>query len=241
MTDRSTDEHRSEELSGLEETLGYRFRQIGLLQQALTHRSFANEREGEGLQNNESLEFLGDAVLGYLVSDRIFRLFPRQAEGELSKTKAHLVSAGNLVRLAESVRLGGYLRLGRGEEKTGGRKKRAILADAFEALLAAVYLDGGIQEAADLLGRLLAPYLEGLNPDQPFYGDFKSALQEELHDLGRAEPTYQVVKEIGPDHRKTFVVQVVIGDRIVAQASGRSKKEAQQEAARLALESLKSG
>jgi ribonuclease-3 len=240
MTDHSADEDRQVEISELEEALGYRFKEIALLREALTHRSFVNEREGESLQHNESLEFLGDAVLGFLVSDRIFRLFPKRAEGELSKAKAHLVSAGNLVRLAETVKLGEFLRLGRGEEKTGGRKKRAILADAFEALLAAVYLDGGIQAADGLTGRLLAPCLEGLDPEQPFFGDFKSALQEQLHDLGRPAPAYQVVDEIGPDHRKTFVVQVIVDRRVVAQAPGSSKKEAQLEAARLALETIKS-
>jgi ribonuclease III len=240
MAAHSHDDDRPDEFSGLEEALGYRFREIALLRLALTHRSFVHEREGENLQHNESLEFLGDSVLGFLVSDRIFRLFPNRAEGELSKTKAHLVSAENLVRLAESVRLGDYLRLGRGEEKTGGRKKRAILADALEALLAAVYLDGGIQAANDVTGRLLAPCLEELDPEQPFFGDFKSALQEQLHDLGRPAPAYQVVNEIGPDHRKTFVVQVVIGDRVAAEAAGSSKKEAQQQAARLALEALRS-
>jgi ribonuclease-3 len=227
------------EVSALEATVGYCFKDRKLLERALTHRSYANENEGEGLQHNESLEFLGDAVLGFLVSAIIFQRFPSRAEGELSRIKAHLVSSANLLRLAESIHLGEYLRLGRGEEKTGGRRKRAILADAFEAVLAAVYLDGGIDGATGCFARVLSPCLEDLDPDQPYYGDFKSALQEQLHDLGRSEPAYDVVDEIGPDHRKTFVVQLRVDDRVVAQGSGRSKKEAQQEAARLALETLR--
>jgi ribonuclease-3 len=239
MSESSKEAEGGAEITALETMLGYRFKNAALLLRALTHSSYVNEREGEGLQHNESLEFLGDAGLGFLVSARTFRRFPNLAEGELSKAKAYLVSAANLVRLAESIGLGEHLRLGRGEDKTGGRHKRAILADAFEALLAAIYLDGGVEAAADFIDRQLGPSLEDLDPDQPYYGDFKSALQEQLHDLGRSEPSYEVVDEIGPDHRKTFVVQVLVAGQVVASASGKSKKEAQQEAARLALEELK--
>jgi ribonuclease-3 len=239
MSESSKGTERGADGTALETMLGYRFRNGALLVRALTHRSYVNEREGQGLQHNESLEFLGDAVLGFLVSARIFGRFPNLAEGELSKAKAYLVSAANLARLAESTGLGEHLRLGRGEDKTGGRHKRAILADAFEALLAAIYLDGGVEAAADFIERQLGPSLEDLDPDQPYYGDFKSALQEQLHDLGQSEPSYKVVDEIGPDHRKTFVVQVLVAGQVVASASGKSKKEAQQEAARLALNEFK--
>jgi len=226
-------------ISELEKALGHQFNEPGLLLRALTHRSYVNEHEGEGLQNNESLEFLGDAILGFLVSTRIYLRFPQLAEGDLSKIRAYLVSSANLFRLARDMRLGDHLRLGRGEEKTGGRTKRAILVDAFEAVLAALYLDAGIGPAAEFLERQLGPLLDALHPGQPGYGDFKSALQEKLHDLGVAEPLYEVVDEIGPDHRKTFVVQVLIGDQVVARAAGSSKKEAQQEAACQALVHLK--
>jgi ribonuclease-3 len=141
--------------------------------------------------------------------------------------------------LAEKIRLGDFLRLSHGEDKTGGRKKRAILADAYEAVTAAIYLDGGIEACSAFVGRQIAGILDQLNISQFTYGDFKSALQEQLHNLGRSEPVYRVVGEIGPDHRKTFVVQVLIRDRVIAEASGKTKKEAQQEAARLALEGLK--
>ena len=225
-------------LRDLEKLLGYSFKDEALLSRALTHRSFVNENEQERLQNNESLEFLGDAVLGFLISSRIFQHYPNLTEGELSKIKAYLVSAANLVRLAEGIHLGDFVRLSRGEEKTGGRKKRAIIVDTFEAIIGAIYLDGGVEAASEFVGRQVDSFLESLDLGQLTYGDFKSALQEQLHYLGRQEPIYRVVKEIGPDHKKTFVVQVVIEGEVVAESTGRTKKEAQQSAARLALESL---
>jgi ribonuclease III len=224
----------------LENLLGYQFKDRELLSQALTHRSFVNEHEGENLRNNESLEFLGDAVLGFVISSRIFQYYPELTEGELSKIKAYLVSAANLVRFAEGIHLGEYIRLSRGEEKTGGRTKRAIVVDAYEAIIGAIYLDGGVEAASDFVGRQISEFLNGLDLKQLTYGDFKSALQEHLHDLGGPEPEYRVVDEIGPDHRKTFVVQVIIHGEIVAESSGKTKKEAQQSAARLALEFLNS-
>jgi len=226
-------------LCSLESFLGYSFKDEKLLLQALTHRSFVNEHEGESLRNNESLEFLGDAVLGFVISSRIFQHFPDLTEGDLSKIKAYLVSAANLVHLAERIHLGDFVRLSRGEEKTGGRTKRAIVVDAYEAIIGAIYLDGGVEAASDFVGRQIEGFLEVLDLRQLTYGDFKSALQEHLHNLGRPEPVYRVVDEIGPDHRKTFVVQVIIHDKVVAESSGRTKKEAQQSAARRALEILK--
>ncbi len=231
----------ADSLSDFEACLGYHFKDQPLLLRALTHRSFVNEHEGQGLQHNESLEFLGDAVLGFLVSSRVFKHFPDLTEGELSKIKAFLVSAVNLFHLAERIRLGAHIRLSRGEEKTGGRKKRAILVDAYEAVIGGIYLDGGIEAASSFVGSQLGEFLDGLDTGRLTYGDFKSALQERLHDLGRPEPVYQVVDEIGPDHRKTFIVQVMMSDQVVAEAAGRTKKEAQQGAARLALETLGEG
>jgi ribonuclease III len=223
----------------LEPLIGYVFRNPTLLFQALTHRSFVNEHEGESLRNNESLEFLGDAVLGFLISSRIFQRYPGLTEGELSKIKAYLVSAANLVKLAEKIHLGDFVCLSRGEEKTGGRSKRAIVVDAYEAIIGAIYLDGGVEAASEFVSRQVDEFLEGLDVKQLTYGDFKSALQEYLHNLGLTEPVYCVVDELGPDHRKTFVVQVLVDGEIIAGSSGRTKKEAQQSAARLALENLK--
>jgi len=232
---------QADALDELEELLSYRFKDRSILQRALTHRSYFNEQEGERLRHNESVEFLGDAVLGFIVSSKIFDRFPDSNEGELSKIKAYLVSAANLFHLAEKVRLGDFVLLSRGEEKTGGRQKRAILVDAYEALLGAIFLDGGIEAAAGFFERQTGTILNALDLDQLTYGDFKSALQELLHDLGRPEPAYRVVDEIGPDHRKVFVVEVLVGDEVIARSSGRSKKQAQQAVARAALENLRSG
>jgi ribonuclease-3 len=240
MTEAANDDSASPDSLGEFETqLGYSFKDRALLMRALTHRSYVNEHEGEGYQDNESMEFLGDSALGFLISSSIYCRFPGLTEGELSKIKAYLVSAASLVGLAEKIRLGEFLRLSHGEDKTGGRKKRAILVDAYEAVIAAIYLDGGIEACSGFVGRQIAGILDQLDVSQFTYGDFKSALQEQLHNLGRPEPVYRVVGEIGPDHRKTFVVQVLIRDHVIAEASGKTKKEAQQEAARLALEGLK--
>lgn len=232
-------EEATEPSVDLETLLGYQFKNRDLLVRALTHRSFVNEHEIEGLENNESLEFLGDSVLGFLVSTRIFLRFPDLTEGELSKIRAYLVSSVNLVNLAQKLHLGEFLRLSRGEEKTGGRTKRAILVDAYEATIGAIYLDGGVEAAARFVEHQMQDLLEGLDLHELTYGDYKSALQEHLHDLGYPEPAYRVVDEIGPDHRKIFVVEVLIQDKVIAQATGRTKKEAQQAVARQALESLR--
>ena len=213
MNENAPDPLPSPSLHVLENLLGYSFNNQALLLQALTHRSYVNENEAEHFRNNESLEFLGDSVLGFLISSRIFQQHPELTEGELSKIKAYLVSAANLVRLAESIHLGDFIRISRGEEKTGGRTKRAIIVDAFEAIIGALYLDGGVAAASDFVGRQIGEFLEKLDLKQLTYGDFKSALQEQLHDLGRPEPIYRVVNELGPDHRKTFVVQVVTSAR----------------------------
>jgi len=222
----------------LEQKVGHRFRSRELLERALTHRSRANE-DGEGVAaDNESLEFLGDAVLGFIIVDALFRQFPEQDEGQKSKTKAMLVSTSTLAMLASRLDLGEYLMLGRGEEKTGGRKKQALLADGYEALIAAIYLDGGIGAARRFVLGQFADLLREVS--QPGFGgrDYKSALQEFVQARDLALPVYQVAAERGPDHRKLFEVDVRVRDEVVAHATGRSKKEAEQEAARLALERL---
>jgi len=225
-------------LEELEKRLKYGFSNKNLLKQALTHRSYVFEREDQELRHNESLEFLGDAVLGFLISARVFLRCPDSSEGELSKIKARLVSAANLAKLAENMGLGDFILMSRGEEKTGGRRKRTIIADAYEAVLGAVYLDGGADAASEYLDRQMAACFDDIDIRELSAGDFKSVLQERLHDLGRSEPVYQVVDEIGPDHLKTFVVQVVADGEILAEASGGTKKDAQQAAARLALQKL---
>lgn len=223
----------------LEDLLRHTFSDRSLLVQSLTHRSFVNESGIENLKHNESLEFLGDAVLGFIVSARIYRLFPGLNEGELSKIRAFLVSAANLFQLAKRIRLGNFLLLSRGEIKCGGRKKRAILVDAYEAIIGAIYLDAGVDAAADFIENQIRPMMEQIDIRQLTYGDYKSALQELLHDTGRPEPVYRVVDELGPDHQKTFVVQILIDEEVLAEASGKTKKEAQQSAAHIALEKIK--
>lgn len=227
-----------DEFEGLEARIGYRFRDRGLLEHALTHRSRAAEDASGGVADNESLEFLGDAVLGFVIADALFRRFPGYTEGQKSKIKAAVVSMQALARQAEQLQLGDHLILGRGEEKTGGRYKQALLADAYEALIAAIYLDGGLDAAASFLRRELEDAIEqAQRPD--FVGqDYKSALQERLQSAGRPLPEYRIAGETGPDHRKLFHVHVVVSGEILASATGRAKKEAEQEAARLALARL---
>jgi len=223
-----------DEFDDLQVRIGYRFRDRGLLEHALTHKSRAAEDASGGVADNESLEFLGDAVLGLVVADALFHQYPDYDEGQKSKVKAAVVSTQSLARHAEQLRLGEHLILGRGEEKTGGRFKQALLADGYEALIAALYLDGGLEAAETFLRRELKDALDE-GSAQTFVRDYKSALQERLQALGRPLPEYRVSGEAGPDHRKTFSVEVIVNGDVLGTATGRAKKEAEQEAARLAL------
>ncbi len=228
-----------DEFEALERAIDYRFRDRGLLEHAMTHTSRANEDVSGGVLDNESLEFLGDAVLGLLIADVLYRDMPGSNEGQKSKAKAHLVSATTLARLADRLALGDHLLLGRGEEKTGGRRKQALLADSYEALIAAIYLDGGIEQAQAFVARqfsgLLADAKEGILQGQ----DYKSALQEYLQSQEEPLPEYRLADAVGPDHRKQFLVEVVLRGAVLAQAIGATKKEAEQEAARLTLARLR--
>jgi ribonuclease-3 len=226
-----------DEFDDLQARIEYRFRDRGLLEHALTHKSRAAEDVSGGVADNESLEFLGDAVLGLVVADALFHQYPNYDEGQKSKIKAAVVSTQSLARHAEHLRLGDHLILGRGEEKTGGRFKQALLADAYEALIAAIYVDGGLEAAQAFLLREMKDALDE-GSAQAFVRDHKSALQERLQALGRPLPDYRVSGEAGPDHRKTFSVEVVVNGDVLGVATGRAKKEAEQEAARLALEKL---
>jgi len=234
--------HRlGETLGPLEERIAYKFRDIGLLEHALTHRSRAHEDASGGVIDNESLEFLGDAVLGFVIADMLFQRFPTHSEGYKSKVKASIVSSASLTRLAEDIDLGRYVLLGRGEEKTGGRRKHAILADSFEALIAAIYLDGGIDAARTFIVSIFGPLLSGAGDraaEASFTEDWKSALQEWLQAAGLGLPMYRLAAVEGPDHRKQFDVEVLVGGAVSGRAVGRSKKEAEQQAAKTALERL---
>jgi ribonuclease-3 len=229
-----------DEFDELQQRIGYRFRDRGLLEHALTHRSRAAEDVSGGVYDNESLEFLGDAVLGLVVAEALFRQYPDYTEGQKSKIKAAVVSTQSLARQAEAIQLGEHLLLGRGEEKTGGRFKQALLADAYEALIAAVYLDGGLPAAAAFLERELNPAIAAGAQQDVVGKDYKSALQERLQASGRALPEYRVAGASGPDHRKIFTIEVVVSGEILGTATGRAKKEAEQEAARMALLQLQS-
>ena len=225
----------------LERVIGYRFRDRGLLEHALTHRSRVHEDASGGVIDNESLEFLGDSVLGFVIADMLFREFPQHNEGEKSKLKASLVSATSLARLGERLNLGEHLILGRGEEKTGGRLKQALIADCYEALIAAVYLDGGIEPVREFIERQFGSLIEEARrtgAEASFTEDYKSALQEWLQAQDRGLPAYRLVAELGPAHRRLFEVEVIVNGEPVARAEGRSKKEAAQAAAKAALAAL---
>ncbi len=241
------------DLSELQAALGHTFERRELLEHALTHTSQARERDARSAgvthaADNEQLEFLGDAILGFVSAEELCRRFSNLREGELSKLRAHLVSEKHLVKVSHKLALGDFLRLGKGEEKSGGRKKTALLVDALEAILAAIYLDGGIRPTRDFIIRhIMNPELERIAADGTSLPltDYKSALQEKLQALGRAQPVYVLVKEEGPQHKKTFTVEAHLTDvnnrsypEYVGRAEGSTKKSAEQESARLVLEHL---
>lgn len=218
----------------LEEKLGYHFKNIGLLEHAMTHSSYANEHRGTGVTSNERLEFLGDSVLGMVVAEHLFATHPDMPEGELTRTRAALVCESSLHEVAKALDLGRYLRLGRGEDAGGGRKRPSILADATEATLAAVYLDGGIQSVIPIIRAFI------LNKEQEkaVGRDYKTALQELVQRNPGQSVLYRLVEEIGPDHARVFVMEVSVGGVPAGLGRGRSKKEAEQMSAKAALEKL---
>lgn len=230
-------EERIEKLKSLEAVLGYEFADLRLLDVALTHRSFINESTEAGLQDNERLEFLGDAVLDLCISDLLMKKYPDYQEGRLSRMRSLLVNEYPLADMGRKFSLGDYLRLGKGEESSGGRNKSSILSNAFEALVAAIYLDSGFDRASAILEKLFEPLLLQ-DADNLLFRDFKTQLQEVSQDLFKTIPKYSLMDEYGPDHDKTFVVQLGIANRIRTSGMGKSKKEAEQEAARRALEEL---
>jgi len=234
----SSPEHEewSASLDRLAENLGYRFRDRSGLETAVVHRSYLHENPAAVAADNERLEFLGDAVLQLIVSDLLMKRFPDAQEGLLSRLRASAVNEQQLAELAKSVRLGECLLLGHGEDLSGGRTKVSILADAMEALIAAVYVDGGFNVAAAVVERLYEPFLAGIETSEP-WRDFKGALQEWSRSRFGEMPRYEVVAETGPDHDKTFEVRLSVGGMEV-RASGRSKKEAEQNAAHAVLKDL---
>jgi len=231
----------------LEERLGYKFSARELLHRALTHSSAVPELRGAIAQetgtvplpaDNERLEFLGDAVLGLLASEYLLDNFPEWSEGQLSKSRAQIVNANSLEAAARRLHLGEHLRLGRGEEKTGGREKPTLLADAFEAVVAAVYLDAGLGAARGVLRRILFEHALEERGERIAESDRKSALQEYLQARGQSPAEYRLAGESGPDHQKVFQIEVWVSGECLARGEGSTKKEAEQRAARSALEHL---
>ena len=219
----------------LEERLGYQFKNRALLENALTHSSYANEHRETGITSNERLEFLGDSVLGMVVADHLYREHPQMPEGELTRTRAALVCEGSLVEVARALELGRYLRLGKGEDAGGGRERPSILADATEAVLAAIYLDGGIAQARRAIRVLILGNEEEMSASR----DYKPALQELVQRENGQKLTYRLVGEEGPDHAKRFSMEVELNGKTVGAGEGRTKKAAEQNAARAAIEALK--
>ncbi|MGN8969205.1 ribonuclease III [Intestinimonas sp. HCP28S3_D6] len=221
----------------LEEKLGYTFHDRRLLENALTHSSYANENKSKGETSNERLEFLGDSVLGMVVADHLYRTHPDMPEGELTRTRAALVCEDSLVEVAAQLELGQYLKLGRGEDAGGGRKRPSIQADAVEAVIAAVYLDGGIGSARKLITNFILTNNE--REQEGAVRDFKTALQELVQRESGRVLSYRLMGESGPDHAKVFSVEVDLNGQPIGAGEGRSKKEAEQNAAKAAMARLK--
>lgn len=225
------------QLAGLEAQIGYRMVDRSLLRSALTHKSYSNEQPGADLPYGERLEFLGDAVLDLVVSDSLFQRYPQLSEGELTRVRAELVNERNLAPLGQRLNLGGYLLLGRGEESSGGREKASLLADAFEALLGAIYRDGGLAAATKVVDALLGEQIDLAVRDRAGT-DYKTRLQERLQAMGCALPSYELIGAEGPDHQKSYQVEVCCGGEAIGTGRGRTKKAAQQQAACQALQRL---
>jgi ribonuclease III len=231
------DDSRRQALEGLADEIGYRFNDLGLLDLSLHHSSWVHEHPDESLGSNERLEFLGDAVLELVITEHLFHRFPEANEGQLSKARSGVVNESRLASAARELGLGDYLLLGKGEEGQGGRDKASILADAMEALLAAVYLDGGLEAARKVFNGLLADAAERSLSRAP-KRDFKTRLQEEVQEAIHVTPRYKLLETSGPDHDKTFLMACLVDGEEVAQGTGKSKKEAEQEAARASLEKM---
>jgi len=227
------------DLAALQRTLGVSFNDPSLLEQALVHSSYINENPGFAPNSNEKLEFLGDAILGLIVAEKLYYDLPYSTEGEMTRLRAALVRRDTLARIARAVRLGDYLYLGKGEEASGGRHKPANLAGALEAVIAALFIDQGLATTGDSILRLFSNELQKVT-SQGAEIDYKSQLQELIQARQQSPPTYRVIEAVGPDHDKKFTIEVRIGDTVLGKGSGKSKKMAETEAARSALQQLPS-
>lgn len=237
------DEERRISLSELEKNLGCQFNEVGWLDQALTHKSFAHEQNTGQVDlskkaGNEVLEFLGDAVLNLAVSHLLLQRFPDAEEGALTKKRAHLVRRSSLAHLSKDLRLADHLLLGKGEQSTEGKGKSSILANAYEALIGAIYIDSGFDRTLEVVRQHLEPYLLNEETSPLVFNDYKSLLQEQIQRLHGVSPRYRVLMESGPDHDKRFQASVTVGEEVKGTGWGKSKKEAEQEAAKKALEGI---
>lgn len=231
------DKERRKVLRALQKKMGYRFKSLELLNQGLRHKSFVHENVEASGQDNERLEFLGDAVLGLVISHLTMDRYPDYPEGSLSRLRAAVVNETRLARIARDLSLGEYILLGKGEEMTRGRDKNSILASTLEALLAAIYLDGGFKRAFKVISQLFSDPLETAERES-FYQDFKTKLQELSQETLKATPRYVLAREYGPDHNKIFGVKVMIEGKVAGVGAGKSKKEAEQRAAQRTLQKL---
>ena len=225
-------------MKALEKKLGYTFRDSALLETALSHSSYANEHRASGAVSNERLEFLGDSVLGLVTAERLYSCFPYMPEGRMTRLRAELVCEQSLLQVANDLGIGEYIHLGKGEEHTGGRKRTSILADCVEAIIAAMYLDGGMDVAREFIDRFILRQLSDMDLSAPT--DSKTALQELVQSRSGQCLSYELLGADGPDHCKTFTVQVSLNGRSIGRGEGSSKKDAEQAAARAALKELKS-
>ena len=223
-------------IKDLEAAIGYRFKHITLLQNALAHSSYANEQWHDSLKSNERLEFLGDSILGMVVAEYLYRNFPDRPEGDLTRMRADMVCEKSLAHIAEQLGLGQYLLLGNGEEQGGGRKRPSILADATESVIAACFLDGGMAAAEGFIKKFVLTHVPVTSLKN---ADFKTTLQELVQQKKNQQLTYRLVGESGPDHDKAFFVEVELNGTVVGKGTGSSKKRAEQDAARVAIETLK--
>lgn len=231
------DKNRLEQIKEFQNVIKYKFDKLSMINEALTHSSYTNECRKKYIYNNERLEFLGDSVLSIVVSEYIYLKYNNLPEGELTKVRANVVCEPSLAQQAREINLGKYLLLGKGEEVTGGRERVSILADAFEAVIGALYLDGGMEIARKFILNMLSNSIE-LASIGNLFRDYKTDLQEILQSKYDDKISYKVVGETGPDHNKTFEIEVILGDRVLGSGQGKSKKEAEQMAAKKALKKV---
>ena len=235
MSKKMNQVNKREIIEAVQKILDYTYHNSALLEEALTHSSYANEHRNHRVKDNERLEFLGDAILDLIISEYLFKKYPDMPEGDLSKIRASIVCEGSLAKNAKKMPLGSYILLGKGEEMTGGRERVSILADAFEAITGSLFLDGGFEEAKRFIHKTLVADVEQTDSIETLYMDYKTLLQEAIQKVSISPIHYEVVGEEGPDHDKYFYVEVFHEERSLGRGIGKSKKEAEQDAAKKAL------